>query len=397
MILFSRRIILIITSLSLGLLAGSWGLYLQTQALLSHQLEHLAVQSLPSDGPTPTLTIQSSEARGWPFGAWRRLHGVSFHTHLNGADLAGATPTLQLGGHWLDWVQALMTGTELPLHLPERTVLRMVHGMDSWTLILDRARLHISKTSIPCPPAATCHGHQKMPLYRAHFRISDLKFASSRLPYSLTLLHSAGTIRFAPQSLSHLDPALQNRALLSASLTARQLDYPAPLLRQFRIEQVRSLFALLPSATSPHAPAGLSTKKEAPASPWPDIPLRLRLHELSAIIRPAIGDRQEGPPPRLSLGGELYVPVFSGTLSVSLTNWQWPLEEFLQSTWFRHNVPPAMQVMLNNTINSPRMMDLSTHPLMISLPLDHGVPPGLSSERLQTLYDHFSQFAPRPR
>ncbi|MBA5726336.1 hypothetical protein [Bombella favorum] len=397
MILSYRRTILTITSLCLLLLAGSWGLYLQTQALLSRQMEHLAVQSLPSDGPTPTLTIQSSEAKGWPFGAWRRLHGVSFHTHLNGTDLAGATPTLQLGGNWLDWAQALMTGTELPLHLPERTALRMVQGPDNWTLILDNARLHISKTSIPCPPTATGHGNSNMPLYRAHFRISDLHFASSRLPYSLTLLHSVGTIRFAPQSLSHADPALQNRALLSASLTARQLNYPAPLLHNFRIEQVHSLFALLPSTASPHVAAGLSATKASTASPWPDIPLRLRLHELSAIIQPATGNRQKGPPPRLSLGGELYVPAFSGTLSVSLTNWQWPLEEFLQSTWFRQNIPPAMQVMLNNTMNSPRMMDLSTHPLMLSLPLDHGVPPGLSSERLHTLYDHFSRFTPRLR
>lgn len=391
MTLSYRRISLIITSLCLVLLAGSWGLYLKTQALLSHQLAHLAVQSLPSDGPTPTLTIQSSEAKGWPFGAWRQLHGVSFHTHLNGADLAGATPTLQLGGNWLDWAQALMTGTELPLQLPEQTALRMVRDLDSWTLLLEQAKLNISKTDIPCPPAAICHNRQKMPLYRAHFQISDLKFASSRLPYTLTLLHSAGTIRFAPQSLSHPDPALQNRALLSASLTAKQLDYPAPLLHKFKIEQVRSLFALLPN------PAGLSTGKKTPTSPWPDIPLRLRLHELSAIIQPTTGNSKEGPPPQLSLGGELYVPAFSGVLSLSLTNWQWPLEEFLQSTWFHQHVPPAMQVLLNNTMNSPRMMDLSTHPLMISLPLDHGIPPGLSSERLQTLYDHFSQFAPRSR
>ncbi|MCX5616652.1 hypothetical protein NQF87_06675 [Bombella sp. TMW 2.2559] len=392
MSLSRRHPVLIITSLCFILLAGSWGLYLRTQAVLSSQLAHLAVQSLPSDGPTPTLTIQKTRARGWPLGAWRRLYGVSFHTHLNGADIVGATPTLLLGGDWLDWAHALTTGTELPLQLPESTILRMVHDGESLTLRLSRAKLRISKESTPCPPEARCHDHGSLPLYWAHFHISTLEVASSQLSYSLTLRHPAGTVRFAPQSLTHPDPALQNRSLLSASITARELIYPSTLLRDFRIEQLHSAFALLPSngpvPANPHGRNGPSM------SAWPDIPLRLRIHELSATIRPLARTEQKTPPPHLSLGGELYVPAFSGTVSVSLTNWQEPLHNLLQSSWVQHNVPIGMQGLLNEMMASPRMISLASHPLTVSIPLDHGVPPGLSTDHMQTLYDRLRRLAP---
>ena len=387
-----RHVILTVISLCLVLLAGSWGLYLRTQAVLSNQLAHLAVQSLPSDGPTPTLTIQKTRARGWPFGAWRQLYGVSFHTHLNGADIVGATPTLLLGGNWLDWAHALTTRTELPLQLPESTILRMVRNGESLTLRLRKAKLRISKDSIPCPPEARCHDHDTLPLYWAHFHMANLELASSQLSHSLILRHPAGTIRFAPQSLTHPDPALQNRTLLSASITARELIYPSTLLQDFRVEQVHSAFALLPS--NGPLPVELHAAHRPSVSPWPDIPLRLRIHELSATIHPRTRTEMETPPPHLSLGGELYVPAFSGVISVSLTNWQEPLHDLLQSNWVQHNVPTGMQGLLNEMMTSPRMTSLTSHPLTVSIPLDHGVPPGLSPEHVQTLYDRFRQLVP---
>ncbi|MCK8637035.1 hypothetical protein CPA55_04610 [Parasaccharibacter sp. TMW2.1885] len=398
MSLFRRHFILITSCLFLALLAGSWGLYLRTQALLSNQLAHLAVQSLPSDGPTPTLTIQKTSARGWPFGAWRRLYGVSFHTHLNGADIVGATPMLRLGGNWLDWAHSLTTRTELPLQLPDSTILRMVRNGESLTLRLRKAKLRISKETLPCPPDARCHDHGTLPLYWAHFRIAELELASSRLSHSLMLNHPAGTIRFAPQSLSQPDPALQNRPLLSAAITARELTYPSSFLQNFRVEQVHAAFALLPGTGT--TPLRLPPETDHATSSWPDIPLQLRLHELSATIHPVAPGKQNTPPPHLSLGGKLYVPAFSGILSVSLTNWQEPLHDLLQSSWIQRNVPIAMQGLLNDMMTSPRMLSLSSHPLTVSIPLDHGVPPGLSSDHfdhLQTLYSHFRQLAPHPQ
>ncbi len=393
-----RHFILALTLLLIALIGGSWGAYLHTQTVLSRQLAHLATQSLPSDGPTPTLSIQNSQASGWPFGAWRTLYGVAFHTHLNGADLAGATPTLRLGGNWLDWALALTTRQELPLQLPQGIILRMVRHGESLTLHMNKTRLRISRGSIPCPPTALCP-HGTLPLYRAHFHIAGLELASSRLPYRLTLLHIAGMIRFAPQSLSHPDPALQNRALLSAALTAEELRYPSSWLQNFRIRNVSSKFALLPYAASPMPPQLHKdpdpTDHENDNNPaWPDISLRLRVHELSATIHPPTQTGQEAPPPHISLGGDLYVPAFSGMISVSLTNWQGPLHGFLTSAWFQHNIPPSTQSLLDDMMNSPRMLSLASHPLTVTIPLDHGVPPGLSSERLQTLYDRLHQLAP---
>ncbi|MBA5728131.1 hypothetical protein [Bombella mellum] len=390
----SRRFILIISCLFIAFLAGSWGLYLRTQALLSNQLAHLAVQSLPSDGPTPTLAIRETSARGWPFGAWRRLYGVSFHTHLNGADIVGATPILRLGGNWLDWAHSLTTRTELPLQLPDSTILRMVRNDESLTLRLRKAKLRISKEGLPCPPDAKCHDHGTLPLYWAHFHIAILELTSSRLSHSLMLDHPAGTIRFAPQSLSQPDPVLRNRPLLSAAITARELTYPSSFLQDFRVEQIHAAFALLPGNDTPVL--RLQPETSHSASTWPDIPLRLRIHELSATIHPVAPGERDTPPPHLSLGGELHVPTFSGVLSVSLTNWQEPLHDLLQSSWVQHNVPVTMQGLLNDMMTSPRMQSLSSHPLTVSIPLDHGIPPGLSSNHLQTLYSHFRQLAPHP-
>ncbi len=373
------------------LLLCSWGLYHRTQTVLSRQLDQLAVQSLPSDGPNPTLNIRLSRAKGWPFGAWRELSGVSFHTHLNGADVVGATPTLILGGNWLDWARTITTQTKLPLRMPQSTILRLVRNGNSLTLRLNKTRLLISKSMMPCPAlTARCHNHT-MPLYRAYFHIAQLEIAASHLPYTVTLSRPTGSIRFAPQSLVRPDPALQDRALLSASITAEHLSYPDTMLKEFDITHLRTQFALLPNLYSAASHASSPTAQ-------PNLLLRLRLHELSATFRPLAASEQNTPPPHLSLGGTLYVPSFSGVISVSLTNWQSPLHLLMQSQWFQQNVPMSLRSLCNNLMISPRMETLATRPLTVSIPLDHGVPPGLSSSstRLHSLAEHLRKLDPTP-
>ncbi|MCT6855451.1 MAG: hypothetical protein M3Z59_03465 [Bombella apis] len=373
------------------LLLCSWGLYHRTQTVLSRQLDQLAVQSLPSDGPNPTLNIRLSRAKGWPFGAWRELSGVSFHTHLNGADVVGATPTLILGGNWLDWARTITTQTKLPLRMPQSTILRLVRNGESLTLRLNKTRLLISKSMMPCPAlTARCHNHT-MPLYRAYFHIAQLEIAASHLPYTVTLSRPTGSIRFAPQSLVRPDPALQDRALLSASITAERLSYPDTMLKEFDITHLRTQFALLPNlySAASHTP---------PQTAQPNLLLRLRLHELSATFRPLAASEQNTPPPHLSLGGTLYVPSFSGVISVSLTNWQCPLHLLIQSQWFQQNVPMSLRSLCHELMTNPRMETLATRPLTVSIPLDHGVPPGLSSSstRLHSLAEHLRKLDPTP-
>lgn len=354
------RLFIIITLCSLISLITSWKLYRSAQNILTQQIAYITHSAnLPAH---TTITSHTAQATGWPFGAWQRLSDVSISTTFSHINIAGATPTLLIGGTWIDWARSLIFKTALPLHAPDILVLRFLQQQNSLTARLANTHLDLQKSFSDTST--------EEPLFTGHFDFTHGEIALSTQPQIITLGHTKGRARFAPQAQS-------NQALLSIALTSRTLTAPSPLMHYAALENIGAYFAIIPTPI-PHNSTSLP-------------PFLIRIQELGADLRPLNELHTSSPLPRIMVAGDISTPSLNGSLTLTFKNWQPALRMAVNSPWLQHIAPPDLTSFLQKGLHNPRVAALTSHPLSVTFSIDHGIAKGISTQRMVDFYTQHLQ------